>query len=56
MPVKCIYECSNDGGKSENVKEGRELGLLGFLYADDLILWGESEEDLRVMVGSFVGV
>ena len=34
----------------------RELGLSGRLYADDLVLCGESEEDLRAMVGSFVGV
>ena len=26
------------------------------LYADDLALCGESEEDLKAMVGSFVGV
>ena len=35
---------------------GREWRLPGFLYADDLVLWGESEEDLRVMVGCFVEV
>ena len=28
----------------------------GLLYADDLVLCGESEEDLRVMVGRFVEV
>ena len=37
-------------------KEGRELGLPGLLYADDLVLCGESEEDLGAMVGSLVGV
>ena len=26
----------------------------GLLYTDDLILFGELEEDLRVMVGQFV--
>ena len=26
--------------------EGRELGLSGILYADDLVLCGESEADL----------
>ena len=30
--------------------------MLGFLYADDLILCGESEEDLKVMVGLFAEV
>ena len=27
--------------------------LPGLLYADDLVLCGESEEDMRVMVGRF---
>ena len=33
--------CSNEGGKNEDGKEGRELGLPGLLYADDLVLCGE---------------
>ena len=28
----------------------------GLLYADDFVLSGESEEDLRIMVGCFVEV
>ena len=48
----------------KEVKEGSELSevwerewkLPGLLYADDLVLCGESEEDLRVMVGWFVEV
>ena len=32
------------------------MRLTGLLYADDLVLCGELEEDLRAMVGSFVGV
>ena len=56
LAVKCIYGCSNEGGKNEDGKEGRELGLPVLLYADDLVLCGELEEDLRAMVGSFVGV
>ena len=35
------------------MKDGREWRLLGVLYADDLVLCGESKEDLRVMVGWF---
>ena len=35
---------------------GENGGLPGLLYADDLILCGESEEDLRVMVGQFTQV
>ena len=53
---KCIYGCSNEGSKYKDWKEGRELGLPGLLYADDLVLCGESEEDLRAMMGSFFGV
>ena len=40
----------------EDGKERGELGLPGLLYADDLVLCGESEEDLRALVESFVGV
>ena len=35
------------------LEDGREWKLHGFLYADDLVLCGNSEEDLRVMVGRF---
>ena len=56
LAVKCIYRCSNEGGNNEDGKDGRELGLPGLLYVDDLALCGESEEDLRAMVGSFVVV
>ena len=31
-------------------EEGREWRLPGFLYADDLVLCGESEEDLRAIL------
>ena len=37
------------------VEEG-EWRFLGLLYTDNLILYGESEEDLRTMVGRFVKV
>ena len=36
------------------LEDGREWTLPGILYADDLVLCGESEEDLRAMVGRFV--
>ena len=38
------------------LEDGREWRLPGLLYADDLILCGESEEDLRMMVGRFAEV
>ena len=37
-------------------RRGESWGLAGLLYAYDLVLCGESEEDLRAMMGSFVDV
>ena len=37
-------------------QEGREWILPGLFYADDLVLCGESEDDLRAMVGCFAEV
>ena len=34
LAVKCIHGCSNEGGKNEDWKERRELGLPGLLNAD----------------------
>ena len=38
------------------LKDRREWRLPGLLYADGLVLCGESKEDLRVMVGWFAEV
>ena len=38
------------------LEEGRALRLPGLLYTDELVLCGESEEDLKVIVGGFVEV
>ena len=38
------------------MEEGREVRLPGLLYADGLVLCGESEEDLGTMVGRFAEV
>ena len=35
------------------LEDGREWRLPSLLYADDLVLCGESEEDLKVMMGRF---
>ena len=40
--------------RSEILGRGRECGFPGLLYAHDLVLRGESEKDLRAMVGGFV--
>ena len=37
-------------------EEEREWRLTGLLYADGLILCGDSEEHLRAIVGCFVGL
>ena len=38
------------------LEDGREWRLPGLLYADDLVLYGESEEDMRVVAGWFAEV
>ena len=50
MALQCIYGCSDERGENGDGEEGR---LPGLLYADDLVLCGESAEDLRAMVGGF---
>ena len=52
----CIYGCSNEGTEDGDGKDGREWRLLGLMYGDDLVLCGDSEEDLRVMVERFAEV
>ena len=36
------------------LKKGRDWRLPGLLYVDDLVLCGESKEDLKVIVSCFV--
>ena len=38
------------------LKDGREWKLPGLLYADDYVLYGELEEDLRAIVRWFTEV
>ena len=38
------------------LEDEREWRLPGLLYADDLVLCGESEDDLKMMVGRFADV
>ena len=56
LGVHCIYGSNDEGGENGDGEEGREWRLPGLLYADDLVLCGESEEDLRAMVGRFAEV
>ena len=55
LALQCIYGRSDEGENGDG-EEGREWRLPGLLYADDLVLCGESEEDLRAMVGRFAEV
>ena len=38
------------------LEDGRDWRLSGLLYPDDLVLCGETKEDLRTMVGRFAEV
>ena len=63
LAVQCIYGWSNEGVEDGDgrrgvrfLEDGREWRLLGLLYADDLVVCDESEEELRVMAGRFAEV
>ena len=54
-----IGEGGEDGMGRSGVKyleEGREWRLTSLLYADDLVVCGEMEEDMRALVGRFAEV
>ena len=56
LAFQCIYGCGDEGGEDGDEEEGREWRLPDLLYAEDLVLCGESEEGLRAIVGRFVEV
>ena len=56
LTLQHVYGCSDERGKIGDGEEGREWRLPGFFYTNNLVLCGESEEELKVMVGHFVGV
>ena len=62
LALQCIiYGHSDEGGENGDGEKRSEISgggkrLPGLLYADDLVLCGESEEDLRAVVGRFVEV
>ena len=45
-----------NGNEERFLEEGKERTLPGLLYADNLVLCGETEEDLKAMKGRFVEV
>ena len=58
LAVQCIYGCGDEEGVDEDGKKGvkflengSEWRLPSLLYADDLVVYGESKEDLRGMAG-----
>ena len=57
LAFHCIYG-RRDGGENGEREEGNEWILSGILHADDLVLCGTSEEELRAieLVGRFVEV
>ena len=55
LAFQCLYARSDEGGEDGDGKEGRDWRLPGLLYADDLVVCGESE-DLRAMEERFVEV
>ena len=61
LAFQCTYGRSDEGGENGDgevrfLEEGREWRLPGLFYADDLVLCGESYEDLRAMMEHFVEV
>ena len=69
LAFQCIYGCSDEredgdgkegseipGKREKFLEERREWRLPDLLYADQLVLYGESKEDLRVRVIRFAEV
>ena len=61
LVLQCIYRRSDEGGEDgmgrrgvRFLEEGREWKVPDLLYADELVLCSESEEDLGAMVERFV--
>ena len=54
MAFQCIYGCIDGRSENEGEEEGREWKLKSLLYAEDLVLCDELEEDLTAMLGRFV--
>ena len=57
--MNAVMKGIENGNRRKGVRfreDGKEWRLLGLLYADDLFLCWESEEDLRAIVGCFIEV
>ena len=60
LAFQCIYVCNDEGVEDGDGKEGSKIPggeermeIICLLYADDFVMCGESDEDLRVMVERF---
>ena len=53
LPLAFLFICGrrHEGDENGDGKEKRELRLSGLLYADDLVLCGNSKNDIWVMLG-----
>ena len=63
LDFQCIYGCSDekctngDGEEGSEISEGgTRVEMPGLLYADDLVLCGYSEEELRALGRRFIGI
>ena len=56
LAFQCMYGCRYGRNENGDGKEGREWRLPTLLYAEYLVLSGESEEDLIAMMGRLVEV
>ena len=48
LAFQSIHGCSDKRGESGDGEEGREWRLPSLLYADDLVLCGELDEDITM--------
>ena len=55
MLFHCIYGCSDEKDENGDGGGGERMEVAWPLYAEDLVLCGESEEDLRTMVEKCMG-
>ena len=54
LALQCVYGCSDKRNENGDEEEGKDLRFPELLYAVDLVLFGELEEDLKAMMEYFV--
>ena len=48
LAFQCVYGCSDERCVNRDGEEGRKWRLPSLLYADDLVLCGELDEDITM--------